>query len=709
MSSSHASPDRAGTSEPPTNRLAGETSPYLLQHARNPVEWHPWGPEALALARSEGRPIFLSIGYSACHWCHVMERESFENPDIARIMNAHFVNIKVDREERPDLDQIYMNAVQAMTGQGGWPMSVFLTPDLEPFYGGTYFPPTDSRGMAGFPRVLLSVHRAWTERRDEIRQSAAEMTEHLRNAADVGRKGGSSSPPSTILLDRAAKALLRSFDAEHGGFGQAPKFPHPMGLRVLLRHFARTGDAAALQAATFTLDKMARGGIYDHLGGGFARYSTDERWLVPHFEKMLYDNALLASAYVEAFQATRKPAFARTARETLGYVLDRMTDPDGPFYSTEDADSEGEEGKFYVWSLAQVLEILGQEKGRTFALVYDVSSMGNWDRKAIINLPRPVEEAARALGRDLDELEIELAESRATLLAARDRRVPPAKDTKVLVSWNGLAIAALAQAGRALAEPRFLEAAERASGFLLDRLRTADGRLLHTYKDGVAKLDAYLDDYACLIDGLTRLYEATGTPRWITSAVELAGVMIAEFLDEQHGGFFFTGKNHETLITRQKDLFDDATPAGNGMAATALLRLAALTGRDDFDRIGRQALQAAAPVIESAPSAGGQSLIALDFALAPVRELAIIAGPGPGRRDFDAAVDAAFARFLPPAVVAPSLAEDRDALAPLVTLLQDRPALDEEVTLYDCENRTCRAPVVGAAAIVAALAEANSG
>ncbi|WP_165248340.1 thioredoxin domain-containing protein [Paludisphaera soli] len=707
MSPSHASPDRVGTSSRPANRLAGETSPYLLQHARNPVDWLPWGPEALALAKAEDRPIFLSIGYSACHWCHVMERESFENPDIARIMNAHFVNIKVDREERPDLDQIYMNAVQAMTGHGGWPMSVFLTPELEPFYGGTYFPPTDSRGMPGFPRVLLSVHRAWADRREDIRKSAAEMTAHLRNAADVGRREGVAAPLSTGLLDNAATALIHSLDAQHGGFGRAPKFPNPMNLRVLLRQYARTGDAQALHAATLTLGKMARGGIYDHLGGGFARYSTDERWLVPHFEKMLYDNALLASAYVEAFQATGEASFARTARHTLNYVLDRMTDPDGPFYSTEDADSEGEEGKYYVWSLGEVLEVLGVEQGRNFALTYDVSAQGNWDRKNVPNLPRSIAEAAKGLRRDPEELEIELAESRAKLLAVRERRVAPAKDTKVLVSWNGLAIAAMAQAGRALAEPRFLEAAERASAFLLDRLRAPDGRLLHTSKDGVAKLDAYLDDYACLIDGLTRLYEATGTARWIASAVELAGVMIAEFLDESHGGFFFTGKSHETLIARQKGLFDDATPSGNGMAATALLRLAALTGREDFERIGREAIEAAAPVLVSAPTAGGQTLIALDIALAPGRELAIVAGAD--RREFEAVVDAAFGRFLPHAVVAPAPAGGREALADLVPLLRDRTAVDDRVTFYDCEARACRAPVVGAAAAVASLSAGKPG
>ncbi len=558
-----------------TNRLAGETSPYLLQHATNPVDWYPWSAEALARAKLENRPIFLSIGYSACHWCHVMERESFENPDIAALMNEHFVNIKVDREERPDLDQIYMSAVMAMTGHGGWPMSVFLTPDLKPFFGGTYFPPTDSRGMAGFPRILLGVHRAWQERQDEILESAAEMTEQLQALGRVPKGTGNFDQ---AILDRSARALTLSFDPLHGGFGHAPKFPHPMDLRVLLRHHAQTGDSHSLHVVRHTLDKMARGGIYDHLGGGFARYSTDDRWLVPHFEKMLYDNALLASTYLEAYQATRDADFARVARETMDYVLARMTDALGGFYSTEDADSEGVEGKYYVWSPAQVTEVLGAERAKTFCYVYDITDTGNWEGENILNLPHTINQAARLLTRDEAELRRELAASRAELLAVRDRRVPPAKDTKVLVSWNGLMIAALAEGGRVIPDERYLEAARRASRFILDRMRRDDGRLLHTYKEGQAKLDAYLDDYANLIDGLTRLYEATGEPPWIESALDLAEVMIGEFADLEQGGFFFTGNRHEALIARQKDVHDNATPSGNGMAATCLIRLGALTG-----------------------------------------------------------------------------------------------------------------------------------
>ena len=689
----------APNADRPANRLAGETSPYLLQHAHNPVDWYPWGPEALARARAEDKPIFLSIGYSACHWCHVMEHESFEDPEIAALMNKYFVNIKVDREERPDLDQIYMAAVQAFNnGQGGWPMSVFLTPDLKPFYGGTYYPPTDSRGMPGFPRVLRELHRGWVERRGDVDQIAGRMTEHLR---ETGEALPSDGPLNTALLDQATRALGRAFDPTHGGFGPAPKFPHPMDLKVLLRQHARTGDAHALHMVRHTLDKMARGGIFDQLGGGFARYSTDARWLVPHFEKMLYDNALLASVYLEVYQATRDPAFARVARETMDYVLGRMTDPEGGFYSTEDADSEGVEGKYYVWTLAEITEVLGPDRARTFAYVHDVTETGNWEHKNILNLPKTLAQASKLLGRPEDELRAELDEDRARLLAVRDRRVPPGKDTKVLTSWNGLMIAALAEGGRVLKDARYLEAARRAAAFVLDRMRAGDGRLLHTYKDGQAKLNAYLDDYADLIDGLTRLYETTGEPRWMTSALELAGVMIAEFADAEHGGFFYTGKSHEALIARQRDFLDNATPSGNAMAATALLRLGALTGRDDLAEAGRKTLEAVQVVMEKAPMAAGQSLAALDFLLAAPRELAIIAGGDPD--EYRAAIEAVYSRFLPHKVVAPATAEQASALAATVPLLADRPARDGRTTTYICERFACREPIVGVEALDAAL------
>ena len=695
MSDPHTHADR------PENRLAGETSPYLLQHRQNPVDWFPWGPEALARARAEDKPIFLSIGYSACHWCHVMERESFENDAIAGMMNERFVNIKVDREERPDLDNLYMAAVQAMTGHGGWPMSVFLTPDLQPFYGGTYYPPTDSRGMPGFPRVLLSVERAWQERRDEITTAAADMTSQLQAAGDIPASRGDLN---VTLLDDAARSLGRMFEPVHGGFGTAPKFPHPMDLRVLIRHHARTGDAHALHMVRHTLDKMARGGIYDQLGGGFARYSTDDRWLAPHFEKMLYDNALLTTLYLEAYQLTRDEEYAGIARATIDYILTRMTSPEGAFHATEDADSEGVEGKFYVWTLAEITEILGADRAKTFAAVYDVTAGGNWEHQTILNLPEPITVVAHRLARDEASLRAELADSRARLFAARELRIHPGKDTKVLTSWNGLMLAALAEASTILREPRYAEAASKAAYFLARTMRTPEGRLLRTYKDGQAKLNAYLDDYANLIDGLTRLFEATGDGQWIEAALGLTEVMVAEFHDAAKGGFFYVGASHEALIARQKDAYDNATPSGNAMAATALARLAALTGRADLDALARSTLQSVHLVMERMPTAAGQSLVALDFLLGPAREYAVIAGSDGD--DFRAALQTIAHRFDPRKVVAPAPGVVAPALARLVPLLADRPARDGQVTTYICENFACQAPVVGVAALAGALGSA---
>jgi uncharacterized protein YyaL (SSP411 family) len=694
MSATSAASDR------PANRLAGETSPYLLQHAHNPVDWYPWGPDALQRARALDRPIFLSVGYSACHWCHVMEHECFEDPEIAALMNALFVNIKVDREERPDLDQIYMAAVQAFNGgQGGWPMSVFLTPEQKPFYGGTYFPPRDARGMPGFPRVLRELEKAWRERREEVDRIAVGMTERLQAADQAIAPEGALSER---LLDQAVRSLARAFDPQGGGFGSAPKFPHPMDLKLLLRQHARTGDEHALHMVRHTLDRMARGGIYDHLGGGFARYSTDARWLVPHFEKMLYDNALLAGVYLEAYQATQDPEYARVARQTLDYLLGRMTSPDGGIYSTEDADSEGEEGKYYVWTRAEVEEVLGAERAKTFTYVYDVTDSGNWEGKNILHLPRTIGQAAKLLGRDEGALGQELDRSRAELLAVRDRRVPPGKDTKVLTSWNGLAIGPLAEARWVLGDARYLEAARRAAVFLLERMRTGDGRLLHSYKDGQARFNGYLDDYANLIDGLTRLFESSGEARWVSAALDLAAVMIAEFADPD-GGFFYTGRSHESLIARQRDSFDNATPSGNAMAATALVRLAALTGRDDLRTAGRATLESVQYVMEQAPMAAGQSLVALDFLLAPCREFAVVAGTD--AEEYRAVLEVLGKRFLPHKVVAPAPTAPAPDLIGIVPLLAERPARDDRTTTYVCERFVCGAPAVGVAGLEAALGE----
>ena len=618
-----------------TNRLAGETSPYLNQHAHNPVDWFPWGPEALQRARQMDRPIFLSIGYSACHWCHVMEHESFEDVEIARLLNEHFVSIKVDREERPDLDQIYMTAVQMLTGQGGWPMSVFLTPELKPFFAGTYFPADDRQGRPGFKRVLSTLVNWWQTRRQEIEQSAEAITAHLQTAGGVGRvsnlavKGDwqvGNLPHDTIK--NAATGLERVFDSTYGGFGLAPKFPHPMVLRFLLRAWSRSGDSNALHMVCLTLDQMAQGGIYDHLGGGFARYSTDGRWLVPHFEKMLYDNALLCPAYLEAFQATGESTYGAVVEETLGFVLREMTSPEGSFYSTLDADSDGAEGKFYVWTAREVEDVLGKELAAAFSYVYDITPEGNWEGCNILHRMKTFGQNARLLGMDEAELRRQIDSSRERLLEVRSRRVHPGRDEKVLTSWNALMIDALARAGQVLDNAEYRAAAVHAGDFLLQRMRTGNGKLLRTYSTGsVPKLNGYLEDYAFLLEALVSLYETVFEVRWIEAAIDLADVMIEQFWDEREGGFFYTGRDHEPLIARVKEAQDNAIPSGNAMAATALLRLARLTGRTDYHQKAETTLQLYQDMMARYPTAAGQMLIALDFYLGPVQEIAIVGDP----------------------------------------------------------------------------------
>jgi uncharacterized protein YyaL (SSP411 family) len=694
------------------NRLAAESSPYLLQHAANPVDWYPWGPEALDRARAEDRPIFLSIGYSACHWCHVMEHESFENAAIAQLMNEHFVCIKVDREERPDLDQIYMNAVQIMTGRGGWPMSVFLTPDLKPFYGGTYWPPTGRMGMPGFDQVLLAVADAWTNRRQQADEQADSLTEHLQLAA---RPQGEPGALQQTWLERAAGAIERTFDPAHGGFGAAPKFPHPMDLRLLLRGWRRLDKShaprrdALLHAVTHTLDKMAAGGIYDQLGGGFHRYSTDERWLVPHFEKMLYDNALLAPCYLEAYLVTGNAEYARVARETCDYVLREMTDPAGGFYSTQDADSEGVEGKYFVWTPEQLDAVLGAAAARDFAAVYDVTPQGNFEHgQSILNRPQTWQQAAGLLGRDLGELQAQLTESRAKLLAARGERIAPGLDDKVLVAWNGLMIDALAQAAGVLDEPRYLAAAQRAADFVLTHLRRDDGRLLHSWRHGKAKLDAYLDDYACLANALVTLYEADFDERWIDQALALVDTMLRQFVDAERGGLYFTAADHEVLITRQKDFYDNAVPSGNSMAALVLLRLGKLTGRGDYLLAAERTLQAAASIMQQAPRAAGQMLSALDLYFGPTHEIVVV-----GNTHYDKTAQALRAlrqQFIPNKVVAcrsSAVASPRGVT--LDPLFAGKEAAGGEPTVYICENFACQAPRVGRAAAEHAWRELAGG
>ncbi len=685
--------EHSGSPLNPPNRLASETSPYLLQHAHNPVDWYPWGEAALARARAENKPIFLSVGYSACHWCHVMERESFENPAMAELMNERFINVKVDREERPDIDQIYMSAVQAMTGRGGWPMSVFLTPDGQPFFGGTYYPPEDKHGMPGFRRVILSVEQAWKSRKKEIEDSAADMTAHLADLAKLP-KVDSEQPLGIEILEAAAVALRRQFDPVHGGFGQAPKFPHPMDLRFLLRHGARAGDAHAVHMVRHTLDKMARGGIYDHLGGGFARYSTDAKWLAPHFEKMLYDNALLASAYTEAYQLTGEEDFARVTRETLDYLLSRMTDPvEGGFYATEDADSEGEEGKFYVWSKSEIETVLGPERADRFCTVYDVSPDGNWESHNILNLIKPMDQAANSFGMTEEQLRKELESDRARLLEVRETRIPPGKDTKVLTSWNGLAMAAMADAAWTLDEPRYLLGAQNCAAFLKRRMIGPDGLLLHSYKDGQARFNAYLDDYAAVIDGLVRLFEAGADKQWLDWAEELAETMVREFRDVVDGGFYYTGRTHETLILRNKDYQDNATPSGNSLAATALARLGRITGNQKYTDQAWKTLKSMTAILKRYPMAAGQGLIALDFLLADGPEVVLVAPLATD--DYKHARHLWSKRFLPGRVTVANIAGVLDHFE----LAQQRTAQAGQITSYICQGKTCEAPVAGIEAL----------
>ncbi|TWT30410.1 Glycosyl Hydrolase Family 88 [Posidoniimonas corsicana] len=681
------------------NRLANESSPYLLQHQDNPVDWQPWGEEALAEAARRDVPIFLSIGYSACHWCHVMEYESFENQAIADYLNEHYVSIKVDREERPDLDQIYMNAVQMLTGRGGWPMSVFLTPQLKPFYGGTYWPASAARGMPGFDQVLAAVVDAWQNRREQAEQTAMELTEKIQSLALPERREQQLDGP---LLVGACERLERDFDPQHGGFGGAPKFPQPMNLQALLRGWQRTGRQALLDMVTTTLDKMHAGGMYDHLGGGFARYSVDERWLVPHFEKMLYDNASLAVAYLEGFLAADEPRYAQVTRETLDYVLRDMTDPAGGFYSAEDADSEGHEGKFYVWKPEQIRSVLGETDADLFCRVYDVTPIGNFEGQNILNLPKSIDQQAQLLKLDPADLSQRLAAMRQKLLAERAKRVRPGRDEKVLVNWNGLMIDALARAGAALSEPRYLDAARRAADFLLAELSPKPGRLLHTWAGGRAKLNAYLDDYAALSGALISLYEATFEERYLDAAGGLLDTVLERFTDPASGSFFYTSNDHDELITRTLELTDNATPSGASLATTALVRLGKLTGNEAYLAAADRALQASASMMERVPIAMGQMLVALDLYAGPTPEL-VFTGP-----DAKRLAESTHRRFLPRRVIAcrPGSGGGGDAPgSPLLTGTFSGRDAAAESRLYVCENHACQAPVEGSEAIVARLKE----
>jgi uncharacterized protein YyaL (SSP411 family) len=682
------------------NHLANESSPYLLQHQNNPVDWYPWGEAAIEKARREEKPIFLSIGYSACHWCHVMEHESFESEAIAAVLNEHFVAVKVDREERPDLDQIYMNAVQMLTGRGGWPMSVFLTPELKPFYGGTYWPPTGRQGMPGFDQILAAVVDAWQHRREQAITAAEQLTAEIQKIG-TQQESGDADSLSLDLISGAVNQLARACDRTFGGFGQAPKFPHPMDLQLLLAVYSRNKQPGLLDMVRLTLDRMAAGGIYDHLGGGFARYSVDERWLVPHFEKMLYDNALLARAYTDAYLVTQDANYARVVRETLDYVLRDMTDPAGGFYSTEDADSEGEEGLFYTWTADEIDAVLGDERGATFGRVFDVTDAGNFEGRNILNLPKTIEQCAKILKRTPEELEAELGESKRALWAVREKRVHPGKDDKVIVAWNGLAIDSMARAAAALGEPRYVAAAVAAAEFVLREMQQ-EGRLLHTWRHGRAKLDAYLDDYTALANSLVTVYEATGDERWIDEAARLTDVVLEKFADPAGGGFFYTASDHEQLLTRNKELTDSSVPSGNALAATALLRLGKLLGRRAYLDAAAETLSAAVPIMQRAPMAAGQMLLALDRYLGPSQELVLV-----GDAEKAAGVLAAIEqRYLPRVVFARRGGKAGSSSLPsegLDELFLGKASASGEPVLYVCENFACQEPAVGIVAISAAL------
>ena len=672
------------------NHLINETSPYLLQHANNPVDWYPWGEEAFEKARRENKPVLLSIGYSACHWCHVMAHESFENEDIAQLMNENFVNIKVDREERPDLDQIYMNAVQMMTHHGGWPMTVFLTPDAVPFYGGTYFPPQDRYNIPGFPRVLIGVAEAYREKKEEIQGTGDSLITELRRLSETG---GSDHPIEPELLDAAYAGMIRNYDSVNGGFGGAPKFPPAMALEFLLRTYARTGNSDTLQMISHTCRKMANGGMYDQLGGGFHRYSTDSRWLVPHFEKMLYDNALLSRLYLHYFQVSGDEQARATVEGILDYVLREMTHPEGGFYATQDADSEGHEGKFFVWDIHEIRDVLGETAAARFCDYYNITEAGNFEGKNIPNVTRTLEDVAVAHRISVGELQASLNESKRTLFERRERRVKPDRDEKIITAWNGLMMASFAEAGIVLNRPDYTETARRNAQFVLSNLRQ-DGMLLRTWKDGQAKFNAYLEDYAFLAEGLLTLFETTGEFRWLTKSLALTVQMVAEFWDEEAGAFFFTGKSHENLIVRSKDFFDNATPSGNSVAAMALLRLAILDGKEEFRNLATATLREIADQVRRYPSGFGYALSAVDFLLSTPKEVAIV---GNNPFDIQPMLQEVWRHYLPNKVVAASFGIES------IPLLEGRTPINGLPTAYVCEHYTCQNPVTDVASLAAAL------
>jgi len=671
-----------------TNRLINESSPYLLQHAHNPVDWYPWGTEAFERAKKEDKPIFLSIGYSTCHWCHVMEYESFENEQIAKIMNDNFVSIKVDREQRPDVDEIYMKAVQIMTGSGGWPLSVFLTSEGKPFYRGTYFPPTDRYGHTGFERLLLAIADSWKNRRQELVDSAGKLSDTLANLTRPTQK----EKLSPEMLKGAFDYFRDIFDGTNGGFGLAPKFPQPTNLSMLLCYWYSTGDEQALQMVEKTLDAMAKGGIYDHIGGGFHRYATDTRWLIPHFEKMLYDQALLSKVYLQAYQVTKKKEYARIAREIFDYVLRDMTDADGGFYSAEDADSEGKEGTFYLWDPEQIASILDKDQTKLFNAYYGVSRKGNFEEgKTILNITTSTEQLEKKFLKDQATIVNILTTARIKIFNVRATRVRPHRDDKVITAWNGLMISSLAYGGTVLEEEKYVEAAKQAAKFVLGTLHK-DGRLMRYYRDAQVVEKAFLDDYAFMIMALLELYEATFDAKWLIEAKELSEEMIELFADNEQGGFFLAGKDNEKLIVRIKPNSDGAIPSGNSVAALALLKLGRLTMNQQFTEQAGKVLESFSQQLKQSPAYSSAMLTALSFWLGPTQEI-VIAGTAKAA-DTKQMFKLLRGKFLPNAVVL--LHEQNNAgsgIYRIVPFIKNQVVIDGKATAYVCENYVCKQPV----------------
>ena len=663
------------------NRLINETSPYLLQHAHNPVDWYPWGEEAFRRAREESKPVFLSIGYSACHWCHVMERESFEDAETAAQLNGEWISIKVDREERPDIDSIYMTATQMLTGHGGWPMSVFLTPDAKPFYAGTYFPPVERQGMPSFRRVLSHLSRLYRDDREKLLEASEEIHDALVRSSDVA---GARHTLSHADLDATAMRLVANYDRANGGFGGAPKFPPSMALDFLMRVADRNGDPALREIVTTTLRKMARGGIFDQVGGGFHRYAVDARWLAPHFEKMLYDNALLARLYVRAWQWTRDEEFRRVANETLDFVAREMTSPEAGFYATLDADSEGEEGKFYVWTRAEIMSILGDEEGRIFCALFDVTERGNWEGHNILNLPRDPVEVAADLGLAVERLADVASRGRCALFGRRADRPRPARDEKILAGWNGWMLAAFSDAAMAFDSDAHRAVARSNAEFLIGKM-FGEGRLNRSYKDGRVKIGALLEDVAGVAWGLLAAFEALQDRRYLDTAKTLAEDLLTRFQDRENAGFFDTPDDHEALITRPRDVFDNATPAGTSVAVDLLQRLAILFGDERYARAAAAALESVAPIAMKYPSGFGFMLGAAEYSLANVKEI-VITGP----RESDAVrllVRAANELYLPHRV---QIASEQPGLP----LTEGRDP--QQAAAYVCERYACAAPTADA-------------